>query len=69
MPAIGPSTPCLRDSRQIVSNGSRSANLKSGRLDFVQGLAPSDLPQLKSDTRFKIAKFPGLGYLGVTISV
>jgi peptide/nickel transport system substrate-binding protein len=47
----------------------RLANLKSGQLDFVQGLAPSDLPQLKSDTRFKIAKFPGLGYLGVTINI
>jgi peptide/nickel transport system substrate-binding protein len=47
----------------------RLANLRSGQLDFIQGLAPSDVPSLKSDTRFKIAKFPGLGYSGITINV
>jgi peptide/nickel transport system substrate-binding protein len=45
------------------------ANLRSGQLDFIQALAPSDLPKLKSDTRFTIAKFPGLGYTGITINV
>ena len=32
------------------------ANLRSGQLDFIERLAASDVPQLKSDTRFKIAK-------------
>jgi peptide/nickel transport system substrate-binding protein len=45
------------------------ANLRSGQLDFIQALAPADVPQLRSDTRFKIAKFPGLGYAGITINV
>lgn len=47
----------------------RLANLRSGQLDFIQGLAPSDVPSLKNDTRFTIAKFAGLGYSGITINV
>jgi len=30
----------------------RLANLRSGQLDFIERLAASDVPQLKSDTRF-----------------
>jgi len=45
------------------------ANLRAGQLDFIQALAPSDVPRLKSDARFKITKFPGLGYSGITINV
>jgi peptide/nickel transport system substrate-binding protein len=45
------------------------ANLRSGQLDFIQALAPADVPLIKSDSRFKIAKFPGLGYAGITINV
>ncbi|HEX7271761.1 MAG TPA: ABC transporter substrate-binding protein [Casimicrobiaceae bacterium] len=45
------------------------ANLRSGQLDFIQALAPADVPQVKTDSRFKIAKFPGLGYAGITINV
>ena len=45
------------------------ANLRSGQLDFIQTLAPADAPQLKSDARFKITRFPGLGYTGITINV
>jgi peptide/nickel transport system substrate-binding protein len=47
----------------------RLANLLSGQLDFIAGLAPSDVPRVKGDTRFKLAKFPGLGYSGITINV
>jgi peptide/nickel transport system substrate-binding protein len=47
----------------------RLANLRSGQLDIIEGVAPSDLPQLKNDARFKIAKFPGLGYNGITINI
>ena len=32
------------------------ANLKSGQLDFIRRMAPSDVPGLKSDSRFKISK-------------
>src|SRR3954469_22470835 len=34
----------------------RLANLRSGQLDLIERLAASDVPQLKSDNRFKIAK-------------
>src|SRR5438067_343237 len=47
----------------------RLANLRSGQLDFIERLAASDVPQLKSDTRFKIAKITEIGYQGITINV
>ena len=47
----------------------RLANLRSGQLDLIEGVAPSDLPQLKNDARFRTVKFPGLGYNGITINV
>src|SRR3989440_1671679 len=47
----------------------RLANLRSGQLDFIERLAASDGPQLKSDARFKIAKITEIGYQGVTINV
>ncbi|MGZ5033496.1 MAG: ABC transporter substrate-binding protein, partial [Usitatibacter sp.] len=39
----------------IVDSTVRLANLKSGQLDFIERMAPSDVPALKSDSRFKIA--------------
>ena len=47
----------------------RLANLRSGQLDFIERMAASDVPQLKSDARFKIAKITEIGYQGITISV
>ena len=47
----------------------RLANLRSGQLDFVERLAPSDVPQLRSDSRFKIAKIVEIGYQGITINI
>jgi peptide/nickel transport system substrate-binding protein len=47
----------------------RLANLRSGQLDFIERLAASDVPQLKSDARFKIAKITEIGYQGITINV
>jgi peptide/nickel transport system substrate-binding protein len=52
----------------IVDSTVRLANLKSGQLDFIERLAPSDVPALKSDTRFKITKITELGYQGITIN-
>src|SRR5205085_4854436 len=34
----------------------RLANLRSGQLDFIERLAASDVPALKSDSRFSISK-------------
>src|SRR5947209_9192924 len=47
----------------------RLANLRSGQLDFIERLAASDVPPLKSDRRFKIAKITEIGYQGITINV
>ena len=47
----------------------RLANLKSGQLDFIERMAPSDVPQLKSDSRFKISKITEIGYQGITINI
>jgi peptide/nickel transport system substrate-binding protein len=47
----------------------RLANLRSGQLDFIERLAASDVPQLKSDSRFRISKITEIGYQGITINV
>ena len=47
----------------------RLANLRSGQLDFIERLAASDVPQLKSDARFGITKITEIGYQGITINV
>ena len=47
----------------------RLANLRSGQLDFIERVAPSDIPQLRSDSRFRIAKIVEIGYQGITINV
>jgi peptide/nickel transport system substrate-binding protein len=53
----------------IVDATVRLANLKSGQLDFIERMAASDVPQLKSDSRFKISKIVEIGYQGITINV
>ena len=53
----------------IVDSTVRLANLRSGQLDFIERLAPNDVPGLKSDSRFKIDKIVEIGYQGITINV
>jgi len=53
----------------IVDATVRLANLKSGQLDFIERMAASDVPALKSDARFKLAKITEIGYQGITINV
>jgi peptide/nickel transport system substrate-binding protein len=53
----------------IVDSTVRLANLRSGQLDFIERVAPSDIPQIKSDSRFKVAKITEIGYQGITINV
>src|SRR6185436_18114314 len=53
----------------IVDSTVRLANLKSGQLDFIERLATSDVPALKSDARFKISTITEIGYQGITINV
>lgn len=47
----------------------RLANLRSGQLDFIERVAPSDIPQLRGDSRFKVAKIVEIGYQGITINL
>jgi peptide/nickel transport system substrate-binding protein len=53
----------------IVDATVRLANLRSGQLDFIERLAPSDVPALKSDNRFKISKIVEIGYQGISINI
>jgi peptide/nickel transport system substrate-binding protein len=53
----------------IVDATVRLANLKSGQLDFIERVAASDVPALKSDPRFKVATITEIGYQGITINV
>jgi peptide/nickel transport system substrate-binding protein len=53
----------------IVDSTVRLANLKSGQLDFIERMAPSDVPALKTDPRFKISKITEIGYQGITLNV
>jgi len=53
----------------IVDATVRLANLRSGQLDFIERMAPSDVAGLKSDARFKLAKIVEIGYQGITINV
>jgi len=53
----------------IVDSTVRLANLRAGQLDLIERLAASDVPQLKSDNRFRIAKITEIGYQGITINV
>ncbi|MEO5701399.1 MAG: ABC transporter substrate-binding protein [Casimicrobiaceae bacterium] len=53
----------------IVDATVRLANLRSGQLDFIERMAASDVPGLKSDSRFKISKITEIGYQGITINV
>lgn len=53
----------------ITDSTVRLANLRSGQLDFVERLAASDVPQVKSDARFHLTKITEIGYQGITINV
>ena len=52
----------------VVDATVRLANLRSGQLDFIERVAPSDIPQIKADNRFQIARITELGYQGITIN-
>lgn len=53
----------------IVDSTVRLANLKSGQLDFIERVGSSDIPELKTDARFKISRITEIGYQGITINV
>ena len=53
----------------IVDSTVRLANLRSGQLDFIERMAGSDVPSLKTDSRFKVARITEIGYQGITVNV
>jgi peptide/nickel transport system substrate-binding protein len=53
----------------IVDSTVRLANLRSGQLDFVERLAASDAPGVRSDNRLKFSRVVEIGYQGITINV
>ena len=53
----------------VVDATVRLANLRAGQLDFIERMAASDVPALKSDSRFKVARIVEIGYQGITINV
>jgi peptide/nickel transport system substrate-binding protein len=53
----------------IVDATVRLANLKSGSLDFIERVLPTDFNELKKDRRFKTSLITELGYQGLTINI
>jgi peptide/nickel transport system substrate-binding protein len=53
----------------IVDATVRLANLRAGQLDIIERMAGSDVPSLKNDSRFKVARITEIGYQGITINV
>lgn len=55
--------------RPIVDATVRLANLRSGQLDFIERVAPSDIASIKSDNKLAVSRITELGYQGITINV
>jgi peptide/nickel transport system substrate-binding protein len=55
--------------RIIPDDNVRVANLRSGDVDLVQRLAPTDAISLRREGRFEVASVIGIGYDGITINI
>jgi peptide/nickel transport system substrate-binding protein len=55
--------------RPITDSTVRLANLKSGGLDLIERLLATDVKEVKSDSRLKLASALELGYQGMTINI
>ena len=53
----------------IPDNSVRIANLRSGGLDFIERVAPTDLAQVRGDSNLQVASVGEIGYQGITINV
>jgi peptide/nickel transport system substrate-binding protein len=53
----------------IIDSTVRLANLRSGQLDFIERVLPSDIKRLESEKKFKVARITELGYQGITINI
>ena len=55
--------------RIMADDNVRLANLKSGDIDVLHQLSPTDATALKREGRFEISNVTGLGYNGITINL
>ncbi len=55
--------------RIIVDDNVRLANLKSGDIDFMHQVSPTDATGIKREGRFELSNVTGLGYQGITINL
>ena len=54
--------------RSIPDTTVRLANLRSGELDMLERLAPTDVKSAQADKSLKVASIANLGYQGITIN-
>jgi peptide/nickel transport system substrate-binding protein len=52
----------------IVNSTARLANLRAGALDLVEYVLPTDIGQVESDPKLKLAIDDSLGYVGITLN-
>jgi peptide/nickel transport system substrate-binding protein len=55
--------------RPIQDSTVRLANLKSGQLDLLERLLATDAPEVRKDSRLRLATGTELGYQGITINL
>ncbi|HEV8441698.1 MAG TPA: ABC transporter substrate-binding protein [Methylomirabilota bacterium] len=55
--------------RIITDDNVRLANLRSGDIDFMHLVAPTDAVNLKKEGRFEVSNVTGIGYSGITINL
>jgi peptide/nickel transport system substrate-binding protein len=53
----------------IVEDTARLANLKSGGLDLIERVLATDIKDVRSDPKLKLATALGLGYMGLDVNV
>ncbi len=55
--------------RIIPDDNVRLANLRSGDIDFMHLVAPTDAASLRKEGRFEVSSVTGLAYTGITINL
>jgi len=53
----------------ILDSTARLASLRSGDLHMIERASPTDLPQIRGDSRLKVAAVPELGYQMIPMNV
>jgi peptide/nickel transport system substrate-binding protein len=53
----------------IPDTSVRLANLRSGDLDIVERVAPTDIKTVKDDSTLKVYNTPGLGYMQLVVNI